>query len=162
MGRCRLEGWRMFAPQTDQKGGSKERRIFEKGDRGGHGLKTGRKAIKEPRPRDFFSSSRRPGRPWSPPSLLHNGNRCSLPGVKRPRLETTLQRRVYEWVELPVYTFMAQTGANFIFFFWHVHIRTNLSEDVHGFPQPKNQAITATLHIVPNLLFAIIGSCDVI
>jgi hypothetical protein len=31
-----------------------------------------------------FSSSKRPDRLWGPPSLLFNGHRSSLPGVRRP------------------------------------------------------------------------------
>ena len=51
----------------------------------------------------------RPDRPWGPPSLLYNGYRVSLPGVKRPR------RGVNHPLPSNVWTLMACSRANFTF-----------------------------------------------
>jgi len=47
MAGCSLEECRRFAPDTELEGGSKEKRSLEKGDREGHGQKTGRSATEE-------------------------------------------------------------------------------------------------------------------
>jgi hypothetical protein len=45
MAGCFLEGYRRVAPDTELKGGSKEDRSLEEGDRGVHGLKLDQSSI---------------------------------------------------------------------------------------------------------------------
>ena len=47
MAGCCLEAGRRFTAETELEGGNKEESSLEEGDRGGHGPKTGRRAIEE-------------------------------------------------------------------------------------------------------------------